>query len=66
MFDWEPSISSAAELVTAPRGTDARFAQSNRRTTSQRREQYYERMDAKAAAREELEEQRRASREGDE
>jgi len=66
VFDWEPSISSAAELVTAPRGTDARFAQSNRRTTSQRREQYYERMDAKAAAREELEEQRRASREGEE
>jgi len=66
VFDWEPSISSAAELVTAPRGTDARFAQSNRRTTSQRREQYHERMDAKAAAREELEAQRRASREGEE
>ncbi|MFD5215111.1 GTPase ObgE [Microbacterium sp. NPDC058345] len=66
VFDWEPSISSAAELVTAPRGTDARFDRSTRRTTSQRREQYHERMDAKAAAREELEAQRRASREGEE
>ncbi|WP_309128564.1 GTPase ObgE [Microbacterium sp.] len=66
VFDWEPSITSAAELVTAPRGTDARFDRSTRRTTSQRREQYYERMDAKAAAREELEAQRRASREDEE
>lgn len=66
VFDWEPSISSAAELVTAPRGTDARFDRSTRRTTSQRREQYHERMDAKAAAREELEAQRRASREDEE
>ncbi|UWF76695.1 MULTISPECIES: GTPase ObgE [Microbacterium] len=66
VFDWEPSISSAAELMTAPRGTDPRFDRSTRRTTSERRERYHERMDAKAAARAELEEQRRASREGDE
>ncbi|SJN43050.1 GTP-binding protein Obg [Microbacterium esteraromaticum] len=66
VFDWEPSIASAAELATSPRGTDARFLQSNRRTTSERREKYYERMDAKSAAREELETQRRASREGEE
>ncbi len=63
VFDWEPSISSAAELATAPRGTDPRFDRSTRRTTSERRERYHERMDAKAAAREELEAQRRASRE---
>lgn len=61
VFDWEPSISSAAELMTSPRGTDARFDRSGRRTTTERREQYYERMDAKAAARAELEEQRLAT-----
>ncbi|WP_460795098.1 GTPase ObgE [Microbacterium sp. GXF0217] len=59
VFDWEPSMSSAAELMVAPRGTDPRFAAQNpRRTTSQRREQYYERMDAKAALRAEAEERR--------
>ncbi|MGF6824535.1 GTP-binding protein [Microbacterium sp. ZKA21] len=59
VFDWEPSMSSAAELMVAPRGTDPRFAATNpRRTTSQRREQYYERMDAKAALRAEAEERR--------
>ncbi|MFB7252340.1 GTPase ObgE [Microbacterium sp. NPDC056234] len=59
VFDWEPSMSSAAELMVAPRGTDPRFAATNpRRTTTQRREQYYERMDAKAALRAEAEERR--------
>ncbi|MFD5225740.1 GTPase ObgE [Microbacterium sp. NPDC058342] len=66
VFDWEPSIASTAELMTSPRGTDVRIGGSNRRTTSERRERYHERMDAKAAARAELEEQRRASREGEE
>ncbi|MBN8206382.1 GTPase ObgE [Microbacterium esteraromaticum] len=66
VFDWEPSIQSTAELATSPRGTDIRIGGSSRRTTQERRERYYERMDAKAAAREELEEQRRASREGEE
>ena len=60
VFDWEPSISSTAELMTSPRGTDARFDRSGRRTTSERREQYYERMDAKAEARAELERERKA------
>ena len=62
VFDWEPSISSTAELMTSPRGTDARFDRSGRRTTSERREQYYERMDAKAAARAEAEERRVATK----
>ncbi|MBO9626248.1 MAG: GTPase ObgE [Microbacterium sp.] len=51
VFDWEPTMTSAAELMTAPRGTDPRLAPNSRRTTSERREQYYERMDAKAAIR---------------
>lgn len=58
VFDWEPTMTSAAELMTAPRGTDPRLAPNARRTTSERRENYYERMDAKAAARAEVEELR--------
>jgi GTP-binding protein len=57
--------------MTAPRGTDPRLLQSTRRTTSERREQYYDLMDAKAEARAEVEAERRAARdwsaeEGDE
>ncbi|WP_036318564.1 GTPase ObgE [Microbacterium sp. B24] len=58
VFDWHPSLSSAAELMTAPRGTDPRLDLNPRRTTSQRRERYHERMDAKAEARAELEAER--------
>jgi GTP-binding protein len=61
VFDWEPSLTSAAELTTAPRGTDPRLLQGGRRTTSERREQYHEMMDAKAEARAELEAERRAA-----
>jgi GTP-binding protein len=60
VFDWQPSLTSAAELMTAPRGTDPRLLQSTRRTTSQRRENYHERMDAKAEVRAELEAERLA------
>lgn len=59
VFDWEPTMSSAAELMSAPRGTDPRLDQSTRRTTVQRREHYHDLMDAKAAARAELEAERR-------
>ncbi|MEV7691769.1 GTPase ObgE [Microbacterium sp. NPDC089189] len=58
VFDWHPTLSSAAELMTAPRGTDPRLDLNPRRTTSQRRERYHDRMDAKAAARAELESER--------
>ena len=61
VFDWHPSLSSAAELMTAPRGTDPRLDLNPRRTTAQRRERYHERMDAKAEARAELESERLAS-----
>ncbi|HWK78787.1 GTPase ObgE [Microbacterium sp.] len=61
IFDWEPSMRSAAELATAPRGTDPRLAPNSRRTTGERREQYYERMDARAAFRAEEDEKRRAT-----
>lgn len=58
VFDWQPALSSVAELMTAPRGTDPRLDQSSRRTSAQRREEYHARMDAKAMAREELEAER--------
>jgi len=60
VFDWEPTLTSTAELVTAPRGTDERLSQSGRATRRERREQYYDRMDGKAAARAELEAEREA------
>lgn len=66
VFDWHPSLGSAAELMTAPRGTDPRLDLNPRRTTSQRRDRYHERMDAKAEARAELESERLAARGEDE
>jgi GTP-binding protein len=57
VFDWEPTIASAGELIAGPRGTDARIGFNDRRTTKERRAGYHERMDAKAAAREELREE---------
>ena len=61
VFDWEPTLTSAAELVTSPRGTDARFFEdTQRRSNRDRRETYKERMDAKAEARAELQREREA------
>ncbi|GAA2916732.1 GTP-binding protein [Microbacterium keratanolyticum] len=62
VFDWEPTMTSSAELITSARGLDSRLDTNTRRTTSQRRERYHERMDAKAAARAELETERLARR----
>jgi GTP-binding protein len=62
IFDWEPTLTSIAELVTSPRGSDARFSGSTRRSTEERRMGYKERMDAKAAARVDNEEERRAEK----
>ncbi len=54
VFDWEPTIASAAELMVSPRGTDPRFANTERRTNVDRRKEYQERMDRKAAIRAEM------------
>jgi GTPase len=54
VFDWEPTLTSAAELITSPRGADERLHPNLRPTRNQRREEYFERMDAKAEARAEL------------
>jgi len=60
IFDWEPTLSSAAELITGPRGTDLRIDSNERRTTKERRQTYADRMDAKTRARDELEQERQA------
>lgn len=62
VFDWEPTINAAAELITGPRGTDARIDQRDRRTTKQRREEYQDMMDQRSALRDEFEKERRAGK----
>lgn len=58
VFDWEPTLTSTAELITSARGTDSRLDLNPRPTRGQRRAEYFERMDAKAEARAELERER--------
>ena len=60
VFDWEPTIASAGELIAGPRGYDARLDTNGRRTTGERRASYKERMDAKAAQRDADEAERKA------
>ena len=59
VFDWEPTLASAAEVMTA-HGTDARLDERTRATRKEKREAYYDLMDAKAEARAELEREREA------
>jgi len=60
IFDWEPTMVGGAELLSSPRGTDARLEEIIRPTRAQKRVEYKERMDAKAEARAELESERAA------
>jgi len=64
VFDWDPSLTSAAELTQAPRGTDPRLEGNRRRTTSERRDAYKARQDARTIERA-LEEERRLARQDD-
>ncbi|MDO5673170.1 MAG: GTPase ObgE [Actinomycetaceae bacterium] len=61
VFDWEPTMAAGAELLGA-RGTDERLATSTRPTRAEKRRDYYDWMDAKAAARAELAEERKQGR----
>jgi GTP-binding protein len=54
VFDWEPTIASAGELISAPRGYDPRLDTNDRRTTPQRKREYKEMMDARAALRDQM------------
>lgn len=53
IFDWEPTLTTGPELL-GHRGQDLRLEQGGRATRKERRERYYDLMDAKAHAREEL------------
>jgi GTP-binding protein len=55
IFDWEPTIASTAELISGPRGYDARLDTNDRRTNQERRREYKELMDAKTRLRAEME-----------
>lgn len=59
VFDWEPTLTSTAELL-GERGSDARLEGDTRRSNAERRTAYHERMDAKQAARDELARERDA------
>src|SRR5699024_4800429 len=66
VFDWDPTTVGGAELLGS-RGTDARLEEEARATRRERKAAYHERIDAKAAVRAELEQERlaeRARREG--
>jgi len=61
LFEWQPMVSSIAE-VTTPRGSDSRIDASYRRTTKERREQYHEMMDSRTRMREKMQAEREASK----
>jgi GTP-binding protein len=60
LFDWEPELSSGAELLAGPRGTDLRLAGGGRVSRRDRRVEHADRMAAKQLARDELAAERRA------
>ncbi|GGL40352.1 GTPase Obg [Phycicoccus endophyticus] len=60
VFDWEPTMSSGAELLAGPRGSDLRLEDAGRKTRAEKREEFHGRKDAQSAARDELAAERRA------
>ncbi len=60
VFDWEPTLTTAAEVQVGSRGSDPRIGFNERRTNKERRDTYHDMMDAKAEARAELEREREA------
>jgi GTPase len=61
VFDWEPTMSSGAELLGA-RGSDLRLDERARPTRAEKRDAFHDKMDAASRARAELEAERRAGR----
>ncbi|GAA5157438.1 GTPase ObgE [Ornithinimicrobium tianjinense] len=61
VFDWEPTMSSGAELLGA-RGSDLRLEDRARPTRAEKREAFHDKMDKAAAAREEMAAERRAGK----
>ena len=60
LFDWEPTISTGAELLAGPRGSDIRLEERTRATRQEKREDQDRRKAARAATRAEMEAERRA------
>ena len=60
LFDWEPTISTGAELLAGPRGSDLRLEERTRATRQEKREDQDRRKAARAATRAEMEAERRA------
>ena len=60
LFDWEPTLVGGAELLAGPRGSDLRLEERGRPTRDDKRASYQDRRDAKRAARDELDAERRA------
>lgn len=58
VFDWEPTMSTGAELLDGPRGSDIRLEESERPTRAEKRAEFHARKDAQAAARAELQAER--------
>ncbi|HET6967105.1 MAG TPA: Obg family GTPase CgtA, partial [Ornithinibacter sp.] len=60
VFDWEPTMSAGAELLSGPRGTDVRLENEGRKTRAAKRDDFHARKDAQTVARDQLAEERRA------
>ena len=61
VFDWEPTMTAGAELLSGPRGTDVRLEnEGGRKTRTEKRDDFHARKDAQTAARDELSQERRA------
>jgi GTP-binding protein len=60
VFDWEPTMSAGAELLTGPRGSDVRLDNLHRPTREEKRSDYADRRAARTAALEDLAAERRA------
>ncbi|MCT1607916.1 GTPase ObgE [Nesterenkonia massiliensis] len=55
VFDWEPTMAAGAEHLAGPRGTDLRFADQQRPTRAEKRQEQADRRAAKVATRAEME-----------
>ncbi|MFZ1285486.1 MAG: Obg family GTPase CgtA, partial [Candidatus Phosphoribacter sp.] len=60
VFDWQPTLSSGAELLSGPRGTDVRLDDHSRLTRGEKREKMRDRYAARAETQSELDAERRA------
>ncbi|MBL8929931.1 MAG: GTPase ObgE [Kineosporiaceae bacterium] len=60
IFDWEPTLTSAAGVIASRRGEDTRLSAGSRATREEKRERYAARREARTEARAELAAERQA------